>query len=441
MTVALIVIIFLVFAALMFFGRLPALLALPLMAVAIAAAAGVSATDLAQVVVADGMLRLNAAYTAAIVGAILAEVVRQTGIAETVLKWAAELGGDRPILLTLILIVVSALLFTTLGGLGAVIMVGTIVLPILLSLGLSPLTAASVFLMALSLGGVFNPVNWQFYETVLRLPQPEVIRVALLLGALLAVVTVAFLIWEVKRGGLRRYWAEPTEPRHRAPWWALPTPIVPIVLVLAFHFWGVHQKNIGATATPFEFPILAAMLVGVAYGVLTTLRRGRSAIQLLSRATFEGIGNVAPAVALMMGIGMVLSAMMGPAAGQPEQWPTVAAMKPAILALTPTSAIGIVLGFGLLAPLALYRGPLNVWGMGAGIAGAMLGVGALPAASIMAVFFSVGLVQGICDPTNTHNVWVATYVNSDVQAILRKTLPWIWAAAIVGLALTVLATT
>ncbi len=436
MTVALIVVIFLLFAALMFAGRLPALLALPLMAVAIALAAGVSGQDLAQVVVADGMLRLNAAYTTAIVGAILAEVVRQTGIAETVLKWAAELGGDRPILLTLILIAVSALLFTTLGGLGAVIMVGTIVLPILLSLGLSPLTAASVFLMALSLGGVFNPVNWQFYESVLGLQSADVIRVALILGGLLALVTAAFLIWEVKRGGLRRYWAEPAEPRNRAPWWALVTPIVPIVLVLAFHFWGVYQKRLDPTETPFALPILAAMLVGVAYGVLTTLRRGRSAIQLVSRATFEGIGNVAPAVALMMGIGMVMNAVIGPDMAKAADWPVIAALQPVLLRLTPTTAIGIVLGFGLLAPLALYRGPLNLWGMGAGIAAAMLGVGALPAASIMAVFFSVGLVQGICDPTNTHNVWVATYVSSDVQAILRKTLPWIWAAAIAGLALT-----
>ena len=237
---------------------------------------------------------------------------------------------------------------------------------------------------------------------------------------------------------MRRFWSAADEvSRGPAPWWSLPTPVVPIALVLGFHLWGLYAQRWLGVEQPYQFPILAAMLVGVVYGVLTTLRRDRSAIQLLSRATFEGIGNVAPAVALMMGIGMVLNAIMGPAGGEPAQWPVIAAIKPVILQLTPQSPIAIVAVFGLLAPLALYRGPLNLWGMGAGIAGAMLGVGALPAASVMVVFFSVGLVQGICDPTNTHNVWVANYVDVDVQAILKKTLPYVWIAAVVGLALTV----
>jgi hypothetical protein len=45
----------------------------------------------------------------------------------------------------------------------------------------------------------------------------------------------------------------------------------------------------------------------------------------------------------------------------------------------------------------------------------------------------VGQIQGVCDPTNTHNVWIANYVGSDVQKILRRTLGYVWAAAAVGL--------
>jgi hypothetical protein len=44
-------------------------------------------------------------------------------------------------------------------------------------------------------------------------------------------------------------------------------------------------------------------------------------------------------------------------------------------------------------------------------------------------------VQGVSDPTNTHNVWIANNLNLDIQRILRATLPYVWATAFVGLAI------
>jgi len=52
---------------------------------------------------------------------------------------------------------------------------------------------------------------------------------------------------------------------------------------------------------------------------------------------------------------------------------------------------------------------------------------------VMAAFFSVGLIQGVCDPTNTHNVWIANHLGVDVQQVLRRTLPYVWAASVLGL--------
>ena len=48
---------------------------------------------------------------------------------------------------------------------------------------------------------------------------------------------------------------------------------------------------------------------------------------------------------------------------------------------------------------------------------------------------SVGQIQGICDPTNTHNIWIASYLGTNTQALLRKTLPYAWTAVILGLTL------
>ena len=64
----------------------------------------------------------------------------------------------------------------------------------------------------------------------------------------------------------------------------------------------------------------------------------------------------------------------------------------------------------------------------------MLTTGRLPAMAIMAALMSTGQLQGICDPTNTHNVWTAAATQVDVNDILKKTLPYVWAGAFIGLA-------
>ena len=57
-------------------------------------------------------------------------------------------------------------------------------------------------------------------------------------------------------------------------------------------------------------------------------------------------------------------------------------------------------------------------------------MGALP---IMAVFMSVGAIQSVCDPTNTHTIWIASYIGEDVMRILKKTIGYVWVMAACGL--------
>lgn len=419
---------FLILAALMYLGRLPALLALPLLALGVTAVGGVGWRDVLGVVVSDGAARLGPAMVAVILGAVLAQLVDRTGIARVLVTRAAELGGDRPLPLALLLTGVVALLFTTLGGLGAVIMVATIVFPILLSIGLAPWVVGCLFLLGLSLGGIFNVANWQVYLSILGLSTQTVLSFAAPLGGILAVATVAFAVVNARRPA-RRFWAAPAEApaKEAVRWPALLTPLVPLVPVLYF---GVRNYLVPA-AKRYDFPLIAALLLGIAYGLLTTWRRDRSAVQLLSRSVLEGISSVGPALALLVGIGMVVTAMAGPAGA--TDWKVSTLIRPLLLSVTPHSPWTYVLLFGALAPLALYRGPLNLYGMGAGLVAAMLGTGALPPAAIMAAFFSVGLLQGVSDPTNTHNVWIANNLGVDVGRLLKATLPYVWAGAVAGL--------
>jgi len=133
---------------------------------------------------------------------------------------------------------------------------------------------------------------------------------------------------------------------------------------------------------------------------------------------------------------MLLNAIMGPggewAAAHPEGWPVLNLLRPAFKQIIPQNGWQYVLIFGLAAPLALYRGPLNIWGMGYGIAAVLMASG-LSSGAVMGMLITVGQIQGISDPTNTHNVWLANEMEQNVQKILKNTLPYSWGLAVLGL--------
>ncbi len=416
-----ILLVFAFFAALMYLNRLPALIALPLMAVVISVIAGVPAEDIAAFVISDGAVRLNLAIATVMFGAILSQFVKNTGIAETMVKKVAELAGDNTFLTALAMTVVVAVLFTVLGGLGSVIMVASIALPIMLSIGLPRLTAASLFLMGLGLGGIFNLTNWQLFISVLGLSQGQILRFAVVLGALSAVTIFSFLLVEVKLRGTSVGWEikKDGDAKPSVHWPAVLTPVIPIILVLGFAAYNFFAKPF----QPFNFPIITAMILGLVWGFFTTYKKG--SLNLLIKSVVDGIGSVGPAIAIIMGIGMLLNAVTSPS--------VIESLSPIMARIIPSGPVLYVVFFTVLAPLSLYRGPLNLWGMGAGLVSLIICSGILPPFAVMAALMSVGQIQGVSDPTNTHNVWVANYLNLNVQDILKRTMPYMWILAATGL--------
>ncbi|MBX9721234.1 MAG: hypothetical protein K2X81_07560, partial [Candidatus Obscuribacterales bacterium] len=164
-------IVFLLMAALMYTRRISALLALPIMAVVIATIGGIPPADILKDVINAGAMKLHSAYATTMIGAILAELINKHGIAKSMVRWVAEFAGDSPFLLGLLMTLVTALLFSSLGGLGAVIMVGTVVLPVMLSLGIPAAIAGGLYLFGINLGGMFNLSNWVLYKEVLNVQQ------------------------------------------------------------------------------------------------------------------------------------------------------------------------------------------------------------------------------------------------------------------------------
>lgn len=410
----LILVLFFVLAGLMFTKKLPTFLALPILAIGIALVARVPITGsegLLQLIIHDGTTRLAAAYVAVIFGAWLGQIMIQTGISKNIIKIAAELGGDRPLVVTIFLSIAVALLFTTIGGLGAIIMIGSIVLPIMMSVGLPAISGGAIFLFSFAVGITINLGNWAFYADATGVPLETVRNFALLIAGLTALVTVIFTIVEFKKAGIKIAWAKEMEQRDieapDIPKISLITPLIPLLLVLILNW-----------------PIVPAFIVGIIFSLVTTHKSFQKLINTMSKTGYEGIHAAAPVVILMMGIGMLLNAVFHPEVS--------AIMQPFLEAIIPQSQMGYILFFSLLAPLALYRGPLNMWGLGSGIVGLIISLGLLSPPAAMSALLATERVQAIGDPTNTHNVWTANFVGVDVNQLLRKVFLYIWVLAALG---------
>lgn len=416
--------VFAVFAGLMYTRRLPAILALPSMAVLIAflGSHGHPLSALEDVFT-KGPTLLARAMTNTIFGAALAYVVDRCGIAESMVRSVTRTAGNRPMLVAMLMLTSTALVFVALGGLGAVIMAGTLVLPIMIASGVRRLTACGVFLFGISIGGLMNVSGWGLYRDVFRSPVHAIMVFSLVNAVCLTLAAAVYVAVGTRRPSTDEALAvdPPADEKStaRVPIPALATPLLPVVLLFAITVvdWRLGTSIAGAS-------INAVLALGAVYGVLTT--RPRETVSILAKAFTEGVAAVAPVLALMVGIGMVVTSLTADS--------VTGALRPALSSVLPHSTAGYVLFFALLSPLALYRGPLNLYGLGGGIA-AILSTTYSPNLA-MGSLMATGLVQGVCDPTNTMNVWAGGFVKVDVQDILRSTLPYAMAATALALAIT-----
>ena len=95
-TTVLIIAVFLLIVGLMVSDKINAVVALPLMAVSLCIIVGVPLKTIMNDVVGGGISGLSGAIFSTLIAAILGEVIRKTGIAEKLIRSAAELGGDNP---------------------------------------------------------------------------------------------------------------------------------------------------------------------------------------------------------------------------------------------------------------------------------------------------------------------------------------------------------
>ncbi|MDX2922192.1 MULTISPECIES: TRAP transporter large permease subunit [Streptomyces] len=402
--------------------KLPTGFALVLLAVAIAFIAGAPLTgenSVLDTVLQEGAPALAATMVAILLGSWLGKLLDETGIAGTLVRKIVEFGGDRPVVVALGVLAVSTLVGTVTGSAPAAMLAGIIGIPAMIAVGIPKVTAAGTILMGIAAGMPFELPIWQFFSTALELPIPTVRGFMLKLFPFALAAAVLFVLIETRRRGVEHAWslksasAKPVSRREQlgdAPWYALLTPVVPLVLALGF-----------------EVAILPSMLAGVLYALLTTTRP-REMNKRLLRTLYGAFEVAAAPMVLFIAIGILLAAVKLPGA--------VESLEPLVKAVSPQNPVLFVLVFTLLVPLCLYRGPLNVFGLGAGIAGVLIAAGIYPAVAVLGLATSYNQVFGVSDPTSTQTVWSAQYAGVTPQQVMLRTLPYVWAVALGGFCVT-----
>ena len=311
----LILLFMLVIMCLMVTRKMPTVLALFVLVVGICIIGGIPAvaTDadgkaagFLQAVIQAGAVKLGDAMMVAVFAGWLGMVMEKTRISETMIKKGAELGGDKTLVVTMVLFIVASLLFTTVNGLGTVIMVGTIVVPILVSVGSDKFTATAVMLFAYCVGNNVNLSNVNSLAAVIGAGFDDVFLIQIICGAGAFVSGIIFFVFRYKRNGRKFAFSAPVseaeediyEIKGASGMLAMLTPIIPLVLVIGF-----------------KFPLIPSFLLAIVWACLfTSWKAGwKRTMNMLTKALFDGFSAAAPSVTLMIGIGSSCWPLTSPA--------------------------------------------------------------------------------------------------------------------------------
>lgn len=403
LTTVLIIAVFILIVGLMVSDKINAVVALPLMAVALCLIVGVPFKTIMNDVIGGGISGLSGAIFSTLIAAILGEVIRKTGIAEKLIRSAAELGGDNPYIMAVICFLACAFCFIGLSGVGAKIMLGLIVFPIMLSVGVPKVIAAFVMLAGTSIGYFMNVARWTFIGNLVGLEatDPLVKNTAVMVIVPGVIISVLLIVIGIKVKGPVFSWAAKRDKAEKAgdvPLYAILAPVIPLLLVLCFK-WNVNT----------------ALIAGIIYAVLSTQWKNkfRGVLDLVNKSAYDGFANVAVTVVLMMGIGMVLAAAKQEALLEP--------IKALLSSVVPSSPLPVILLFGVAGPfLTMYRGPLNPWGLGAALIGILLTT-SLPLGLIVTLAWLYDYYVAVNDPTASQVTWACGYLQISVGKYTRGT--------------------
>lgn len=344
-------------------------------------------------------------------GAFFGRVLVDSGIAATLICKVVELGGDKPRITMSLLCVVTAVIFMSITGIGPVISIAVIVLPILMSLGISVPVALFSFMGSIMAGIFANIVNFKQYQTIYAGFNPAAesytyndyfqIGMIGMVVSLVVVLTVANISMNKKK----RYAMAANVPAEGgdAPmisWLAVLLPVLGVVLL--------------------DLSIILGFILAGIWALLFTgkLRGGYKEIcRQFAKLFTDGAVDVAPMVGFLMTLAMFNN--------------SAAYASPYFSAifgdLIPQSPLVLAIVFAILTPLGFFRGPMNLVGSGSAILAVVLAVNpTMSPAFLFPLFAITTIAPQHLDITQSWVAWGLGYTKVTSREYMKKSIPTGW---------------
>lgn len=339
-----------------------------------------------------------------IFGSWFGRILVETGIASTIIRKAVELGGDRPAVTCILLSVVTSLIFTSAYGAGAVVAIGVIVFPILLSLGIPKPLATASFLMSVGAGLYFN-MGW-FKQVSALIPNfnydTKYQMFAGICFGVQMIFTCAMILFSMRKKKTVHAWAaQAAAPENKnVNLLAMLTPVLPVALAIIL-----------------KFQPITAILASVLWALIFTgkMKSWNKLSELVQKTFHDGVADVGLVFAFLFFLQMFLRSAKVCA-------PLLA---PILKPVMPQNLFLLFLIFGVLGVLALFRGPLTLWGAGAATLAMVQAMNVYPASILFPLFLvPTTTVNGSICPTQSWCLWAVGYTKTTVKDYLRQVLAY-----------------
>lgn len=358
---------------------------------------------------------LNYGKTASyiIFGSWFGRVLVDTGIAGSISRQTEKVGKKSPVIATILISLVIALIFTSSYGVGSAIAVGVILLPIMFSMGVPKNIAVTVFTM--SIGAAMYVNNVLFVQFQVFFPKVEwgshYQRFGFVAMGIQMAIVILFILFnakKIKNGQAVIIAAEEGVEQIEVSKWTYILPVLPVLLSI-FAKWDA----------------IPALLISIIIAFLTTgnMKSYTIFVTKMNETAKHAISDIAGLLIMLFVLTMFQSAAIHAMSGFTEIFQ----------AILPSSKLVLVIIVAIIAPLSYFRGPLMLYGAGAATAAILVGTGMFDQYFLYGLLVVPSMMGVSACITQSWNLWSVQYAELDTKTFLLTGLPWAWVATVLNL--------
>ncbi|WP_273949794.1 gluconate:proton symporter [Leuconostoc mesenteroides] len=365
-----------------------------------------------QKVIAEPALNYGPTIIYIVFGSWFGRVLVDSGIAGSISAQTERVGRKAPIFATILVVLVTALIFSSAYGVGSVIAIGVILIPILLSIGVPKKVAIPAFTMAIGAPMYINVVLFNqikaFFPSVSFSGKYLIFGLAAMGVQLLGVIIFILLNSKsIKNGEIETIDGSKQATFQKTHPITFIIPVLPVALNMFFH-WDAIPALLLAT-------IIALLLTG-------QMKSYKGLVAFINKTVSQAINDISGLIIFLMALVMFAGAATM----------NVPHFKSMIEVILPSSPLVLAITIGILAPLALFRGPLHVWGAGAATAAVLAATGTFQPIFLLPLLYTASIMAVSIDLTQSWNTWALTYSKLETKEYLKMGIPVMWVVSFVN---------